>query len=153
MSNDKIDTFNTVSEGDQTPSSEFAPNKRNTKDIFKMIQRQKNCQDVGMQPQISYEEACEHYKFYKSRTLKANAQDPDFEQNMTFRQFFLGIKKRYDMQYRAQKFRSKQKEEIAQLKRAVQEKCDRSCEDVVSSLNGQTFGDKLEQNGDSIYKS
>lgn len=41
--------------------------------------------------------------------MKANMNDPDFEQNMGFREFFLGIKKRYDMQSRAQKFRMKQK--------------------------------------------
>jgi hypothetical protein len=41
---------------------------------------------------------------------------------MEFREFFLGIKKRYDMQMRAQKFRLKQKKEIAELKKAVEEK-------------------------------
>jgi len=51
----------------------------------------------SQEPQISYEEACQNYRFYKSRTLKANAGEPDFEQNMQFREFFLGIKKRYDM--------------------------------------------------------
>ena len=88
------------------------------------------------QQEISYEEANKNYRYFKSRTLKANADESDFEQNMKFREFFLGIKKRYDMQYRAQKFRTKQKEEIAQLKQAVQEnttsvigKRDRPCED------------------------
>lgn len=71
---------------------------------------------------MSYDEACEHYKYYKSRTLKANVNEPDFKQNMEFREFFLGIKKRYDMQMRAQKFRQKQKKEIAELKKAVEEK-------------------------------
>ena len=82
----------------------------------------KDTQDSTTQIQIPYEEACEHYKFYKSRTLKANVNEPDFKQNMEFREFFLGIKKRYDMQMRAQKFRLKQKKEIAELKKAVEEK-------------------------------
>ena len=99
--------------GDQQKQSEkpttivSIPNKRDTKEIEKMIQRQKNCRDANQQPQISYDEACERYRYYKSRTLKANVNDVDFEQNMGFREFFLGIKKRYDMQHRAQKFRMK----------------------------------------------
>ena len=87
-----------------------------------MIQKLKDTQDTTTQIQIPYEEACEHYKYYKSRTLKANVNEPDFKQNMEFREFFLGIKKRYDMQMRAQKFRLKQKKEIAELKKAVEEK-------------------------------
>jgi len=82
-------------------------NKRNAKDIQKMIQKLKDSQDTTGQIQVSYDEACEHYKYYKSRTLKANVNEPDFKQNMEFREFFLGIKKRYDMQMRAQKFRQK----------------------------------------------
>ncbi len=66
-----------------------------------------SAESCSQQPQVSYEEACQHYKFYKSRTLKANVNEPDFKQNMEFREFFLGIKKRYDMQMRAQKFRLK----------------------------------------------
>lgn len=87
-----------------------------------MIQKLKDTQDTSEQVQIPYEEACEHYKYYKSKTLKANVNEPDFKQNMEFREFFLGIKKRYDMQMRAQKFRLKQKKEIAELKKAVEEK-------------------------------
>lgn len=86
--------------------------KRNTKDIQKMIDKMKDNHDTSVQLQISYEDACEHYRYYKSRTLKANVNEsnfkcnePDFKQNMEFREFFLGIKKRYDMQMRAQKFR------------------------------------------------
>lgn len=78
------------------------------------------------QQEISYEEANKNYRYFKSRTLKANSDEQDFEQNMKFREFFLSIKKRYDMQFRAQKFRTKQKEEIAQLKQAVQEKSENS---------------------------
>ena len=80
---------------------------------------------------VSYEEACEHYKYYKSRTLKANVNEPDFKENMEFREFFLGIKKRYDMQMRAQKFRLKQKREIAMLKQAVEQK--RVCEEPLKT--------------------
>ena len=87
-----------------------------------MIQNLKDSQDTTVQVQVSYEEACEQYKYYKSKTLKANVNEPDFKQNMEFREFFLGIKKRYDMQMRAQKFRLKQKREIAMLKKAVQDK-------------------------------
>lgn len=72
--------------------------KRNVKEIEKMIQRQKNSLDGDQQPQVNYDEACEQYRYYKSRTLKANAHEADFEQNKRFREFFLGIKKRYDMQ-------------------------------------------------------
>ena len=59
------------------------------------------------------------YKLYKGKTLKVNVGDPDFEENMKFREFFLSIKKRYDVRYRAQKFRIKKKKEIAQLKQAA----------------------------------
>lgn len=140
--------------GDQQTNTETSntiapiPNKRDTKEIEKMIQRQRNCRDSNPQPQISYEEACERYKFYKSRTLKANLNDPDFEQNMSFREFFLGIKKRYDMQHRAQKFRMKQKQEIAQLKRAFQE---RTAEDEVSQDSTCT-GHKREASPEIDYK-
>jgi len=48
-------------------------------------------------PEISYEDACKNYRFFKSKSLKANAGEPEFEQNMKYREFFLGIKKRYDM--------------------------------------------------------
>lgn len=91
--------------------------KRDAKEIMKMIERQKvNNNVAGSQPEISYEEACEQYKYYKSRTLKANVEEADFKQNMAFREFYLGIKKRYDMQQRAHRFRVKQKKEIAKLK-------------------------------------
>ena len=99
---------------DQTNPTDIIPKnlnhgekKRNTKEIEKMMQKQKNMDASGQAPQVSYEEACEQYKYYKSRTLKAHADEPDFYENMKFREFFLGIKKRYDMQYRAQKFRLK----------------------------------------------
>ena len=39
---------------------------------------------------------------------------------MAFREFYLGIKKRYDMQKRAHRFRVKQKQEIAKLKMTAQ---------------------------------
>jgi len=95
--------------------------KRNAKEIMKMIEVQKLSTNVNSQePQISYEEACEQYKFYKSRTLKANVEEEDFKQNMAFREFYLSIKKRYDMQKRAHRFRVKQKKEIAQLKMVAQ---------------------------------
>jgi len=41
------------------------------------------------------------YRLYKSRTLKANTEDPEFGQNMKFREFFLSVKKRYDVRFRA----------------------------------------------------
>ena len=44
-----------------------------------MIQKLKDTQDSTTQVQIPYEEACEHYKYYKSRTLKANVNEPDFK--------------------------------------------------------------------------
>jgi len=110
----------------------------NTEQIQNLMNQDKVCL-ASEQQEISYEEANKNYRYFKSRTLKANADESDFEQNMKFREFFLGIKKRYDMQFRAQKFRTKQKEEIAQLKQAVQEKTenttsvigkrDRPCED------------------------
>lgn len=53
------------------------------------------------EPEISYEESCKNYRYFKSRTLKANAEESDFEQNMKYREFFLSLKKRYDMQFRA----------------------------------------------------
>lgn len=59
------------------------------------------------EPEISYEEACEQYRFYKSKTLKGNVEEPDFKQNMAFREFYFNIKKRYDMQKRAARFRIK----------------------------------------------
>lgn len=47
---------------------------------MKMIEQQKETSSVSHQePQISYEEACEQYKFYKSRTLKANVEEEDFK--------------------------------------------------------------------------
>lgn len=98
--------------------------KRDAKEIMKMIEKQKECNanNVHREPQISYEEACENYKFYKSRTLKANVEEADFKQNMAFREFYLSIKKRYDMQQRAHRFRVKQKKEIAKLKMVAQNK-------------------------------
>lgn len=107
----------------QIPKTSFGPlNKRNIKDIQKMIQNLKESQDTTVHVEVSYEEACQQYKYYKSKTLKANVNELDFKQNMEFREFFLGIKKRYDMQMRAQKFRQKQKREIAMLKKAVEDK-------------------------------
>jgi len=55
--------------------------KRDAKEIMKMIEKQKECNanNVHREPQISYEEACENYKFYKSRTLKANVEEADFK--------------------------------------------------------------------------
>lgn len=41
---------------------------------------------------------------------------------MAFREFYLSIKKRYDMQQRAHRFRVKQKKEIAKLKMVAQNK-------------------------------
>jgi len=38
---------------------------------------------------------------------------------MKFREFFLSVKKRYDVRFRAQKFRIKKKKEIALLKEAA----------------------------------
>jgi len=78
-----------------------------------MIQRQRDIQWLNQNPEISYEEACELYKSYKRKTLKANSDDADFAQNMKFREFFLSVKKRYDVRFRAQKFRVKKKREIA----------------------------------------
>ena len=75
--------------------------------------------------------------------------DADFEQNMGFREFFLGIKKRYDMQSRAQKFRMKQKQEIAQLKKAFQE---RSVEDMTSQIS-EVVGQKRESSADANHIS
>lgn len=60
------------------------------------------------------------YKLYKRKTLKANTEDDEFEQNMKFREFFLSVKKRYDVRFRAKKFRIKKKKEIAQLKVVAQ---------------------------------
>ena len=45
------------------------------------------------------------------------------------------------MQLRAQKFRQRQKEEIEQLKRAVQDKCEKSNQDFIS-FNGDAVGEK-----------
>lgn len=82
--------------------------KRDAKEIIKMIERQKKSDSSSLkEPQISYEEACEQYKYYKSRTLKVNVEEADFKQNMAFREFYLSIKKRYDMQQRAHRFRVK----------------------------------------------
>lgn len=78
-----------------------AINKRDAKDINKMIQRQKELQRFNQNPEVSYQEACEMYKVYKNKTLKANSQDDQFAQNMKFREFFLSIKKRYDVRFRA----------------------------------------------------
>lgn len=95
--------------------------KRDAKEIMKMIEKQKANNNLhDSQPQVSYEEACEQYKYYKSRTLKVNVEEADFKQNMAFREFYLGIKKRYDMQQRAHRFRVKQKKEIAKLKMVAQ---------------------------------
>merc|ERR1711939_517377 len=92
-----------------------------TKEIIKMIEKQKQSNSVSpKEPEISYEEACENYKYYKSRTLKANVEEAEFKQNMAFREFYLSIKKRYGMQKRAHKFRVKQKQEIAKLKMSAQ---------------------------------
>ena len=93
--------------------------KRDSKDIQKMIERQSELQRLNQNPEISYEEACTMYKVYKAKTLKANTDDREFEENMKFREFFLGVKKRYDVRFRAQKFRIKKKKEIAQLKEAA----------------------------------
>ena len=90
--------------------------KRDSKDIQKMIQRQNDINSLKQNPEISYNEACELYRFYKRKTLKANTDDADFEQNFKFKEFFLSVKKRYDVRFRAQKFRIKKKREIAQLK-------------------------------------
>jgi len=90
----------------------------NTEQIQNLMNQDKICL-ASEQQEISYEEANKNYRYFKSRTLKANVDESDFEQNMKFREFFLSIKKRYDMQFRAQKFRTKQKQEIAQLKQAV----------------------------------
>ena len=49
-------------------------------------------------PEISYEDAVQQYKFYKACTHKSDEADPNFEQNVQFREFFLKIKKRFDMQ-------------------------------------------------------
>ena len=78
-----------------------------------MIHRQTELQRLNQNPEINYEEACEMYRIYKSKTLKVNTDDPDFAQNMKFREFFLSVKKRYDVRFRAQKFRIKKKKEIA----------------------------------------
>lgn len=66
-----------------------------------MIQRQNEIQRLNQNPEISYEEACSLYKFYKRKTLKANQEDDEFTQNMNFREFFLSVKKRYDVRFRA----------------------------------------------------
>lgn len=84
-----------------------------------MIHRQRELQRLNQNPEITYDEACDMYRLYKSRTLKANTEDPEFGQNMKFREFFLSVKKRYDVRFRAQKFRIKKKKEIAQLKQAA----------------------------------
>ena len=84
-----------------------------------MIHRQKELQRLNQNPEITYDEACNLYRIYKSKTLKANTEDPEFAQNMKFREFFLSVKKRYDVRFRAQKFRIKKKKEIAQLKEAA----------------------------------
>jgi len=55
-------------------------------------------------------------------THKVHQKRSDFKQNVEFRDFFLGIKKRYDMQYRAKKFRTKEKAKIALLKEMADEK-------------------------------
>ena len=60
------------------------------------------------------------YKHYKQKTLKANSQDDEFAQNMKFREFFLGIKKRFDVRFRAQKFRAKKKRELTELKKVAE---------------------------------
>lgn len=53
-------------------------NKRDAKDISKMIQRQKELQRLNQNPEITYDEACNLYRVYKSKTLKANTEDPEF---------------------------------------------------------------------------
>lgn len=107
-----------------------------TEDKIKSLMNKEKIILASEQPEISYEEACKNYRYFKSRTLKANAEEADFEKNMQYREFFLGIKKRYDMQFRAQKFRTKQKEEIAKLKQAVQEKTEKE-ESMTASLLGK----------------
>ena len=94
--------------------------KREAKDIEKMIERQNEIQNTQKNPEISYEDSCEYFKIYKSKTLKINIDDPEYNQNLAFRQFFLNIKKRYDVRFRAQKFRYKKKREIENLKIAAQ---------------------------------
>ena len=54
--------------------------KRDEKEIQKMIEQQKQNTSVSHHdPEISYEEACEQYKYYKSRTLKVNVEEADFK--------------------------------------------------------------------------
>lgn len=103
-----------------------------------MIEDQKlsTAQTGSQEPQVSYEEACANYKYYKSITLKANVEEADFKQNMAFREFYLSIKKRYDMQKRAHRFRIKQKKEIAQLKMVAQGQ-DVPQEEVVTPILGK----------------
>jgi len=97
--------------------------KRDAKEIIKMIENQKQSNNANLnEPEVSYEEACQQYKYYKSRTLKGNVEEPEFKQNMAFREFYFSIKKRYDMQKRAHRFRVKQKKEIALLRMVAQGK-------------------------------
>jgi len=103
-----------------------------------MIEQQKESTSVNnKEPLISYEEACEQYKYYKSCTLKANVEEDEFKQNMAFREFYLGIKKRYDMQKRAHRFRVKQKKEIAQLKMVAQGQQETPKEEVTTPYLGK----------------
>ena len=67
------------SDNQQLTNTGMPLNKRNAKDIQKMIQKLKDSQETSGQIQVPYEEACEHYKYYKSRTLKANVNEPDFK--------------------------------------------------------------------------
>lgn len=65
---------------------------------------------------------------------------------MAFREFYLNIKKRYDMQKRAHRFRVKQKQEIAKLKLSAQG-AQESKEEIATTCLGKRSADssKLEE--------
>jgi len=85
--------------------------------IQKMQESEKEADSqICQSEEVSYDQACQMYKHYKSLTLKQHMYDNDFQYNLRMREHFLAIKKRHDMRRRAKKFRDKQKKEVARLR-------------------------------------